>query len=352
MALTIEEPTLERPGGRTGDGAGDFVLTGSAADAYVARLVGAIDAARLNAFFPPAGAMRNHLSFLGRSGSAGVYDDLALSPLTGLPTAREILRVKIDRDLGADFLLEAARHPIPAADTPMARRIAYYSALVKHEVMPMSRMKVELRQQLPSQGRATFRIVFDRFDLSSGVFARYTILLAQRDAFWRQPHVIVNDEDLAAPTEGFRRIVSRFASHEAEVAFVLLSKLDTIDVEDVRRCRLGPLLMPGVDVGDAIDALLDPRRTPEAAATPPWILCFPEDRAGIEVAAHAAGDPLAPLYREAVSAEARALVDAKADELGYRVAKSRKFVCPEPLRPRLSSVCRELGMPSIVRGVS
>lgn len=346
MALTIEEPTPERPSA----GTGELLLAADVADAYVARLVEAIGAARLNSFFPPADLVRNHLAFLGRRGSHGVYDGLALSPATGLPTAREILRVKIDRDLAAEFLLESAKHAPPAAGTSMARRIAYYAALSKHQVMPMSRMRVELRQQLAAADQATFRITFDRFDLATGVFARYTILLTQHDAFWRRPHVIVNDEDLAAPTEAFRRIVARFASHEAEVAFVLLSKLEAITVEDVRRCRIGPLLMPGVEVGDAIEALLDPRRTPEAAAAPPWILCFPEDRAGIEVAAHAGGDPLAPLYRDVVSPEARLLVDAKADELGYRVAKSRKFVCPEPLRPRLATLCRELGAPSIVRG--
>lgn len=347
MALTIEEPTPERPSAA----AGELLLAGAASDAYVARLVEAIGAARLNAFFPAADLVRNHLSFLGQLGSHGVYDGLALSPVTGLPTAREILRVKIDRDLATEFLRDAARHPPPAADSPMARRIAYYAALSKHPVMPMSRMRVELRQQIAANDLATFRIVFDRFDLATGVFARYTILLTQHDAFWRRPHVIVNDDELAAPTEAFRRIVARFASHEAEVAFVLLSKLEAITVEDVRRCRIGPLLMPGVEVGAALEALLDPRRTPEAAAAPPWILCLPEDRAGIEVAAHAAGDPLARLYREAVSPEARVLIDAKADQLGYRVAKSRKFVCPEPLRPRLANLCRELGVPSIVRGI-
>ena len=48
---------------------------------------------------------------------------------------------------------------------------------------------------------------------------------------------------------------------------------------------------------------------------------------------------------------ARELVDAKADQLGYRVAKSRKFVCPRPLKGALSQLCKDVGAPSIVRGV-
>jgi hypothetical protein len=348
MALTIEGPTPAQPAAPPTE----IVLRGEIADAYVARLDRAIRAARLNALFPPSRPLRAHLGFLGPAGSRGLYDELQLSPLTGLPNAREILRVKIDKDLTAEFLARAADQRAPQPGSPLARRIDYYAALAETEVMPASRLAVDLRQQIESDSRALFRVLFDRFDIATGMFVRYTIMLSQRDSFWGQRHLIVDDADLAAPTERFRRIIGRFTAHEAELAFILLSKLDEITVEDVRRCRIGPLLMPGVDgIGSRLEALLDPARTPEAAEEPPWILCFPEDRAGVEVTEHSSGDPLAQLYRDAVSESARELVDAKADELGYRVAKSRKFVCPRPLRGPLSELCRELGRPSIVRGV-
>jgi len=96
-------------------------------------------------------------------------------------------------------------------------------------------------------------------------------------------------------------------------------------------------------------ALLDPATAP--ADEPPWILCFPEDRAGVELATHSAGDPLAPLYRDALSDTSRQLVDEMSQQLGYKVAKSRKFVCARPLAAPLSDLCRELGAPSVVRGV-
>ncbi len=341
MALTIEGPTPSRP-----DPAGrDIVLPAELADAYVDRLSRAVAAARLNSLFPPESGLRSHFGFLGHAGSAGLHDQLRLSPVNGLPIAREILRVKIDRDLAAEFLADAARLRPPQQDSRMARRIDYYRRLATAEVLPVHRMRVELRQQIPEDNCALFRVTFDRFDLAGNQFVRYTILLAQHDSFWRRRQLVVDDAELAAPTRGFRNIVARFASDEAEVAFVLLSKVDGIEVEDVRRCRVGPFLLPGLPVDPALGELL----AAEPAPSPPWILCFPEDRAGIEVAAHSAGDPLAPLLRDAVGDSSRELYDQMADQLGYRVAKSRKFVCPGWLRGSLDALCRRVGAPSIIR---
>jgi hypothetical protein len=338
VAFTTEEAVVERPE----PGAGDLLLEGAAADAYVARLRRAIDLARPNAHFPPARPLGQHLSFLGPAGSAGVHPELRLSSASGLPTTREILRVKIDRDLCAGFLAEAACAPAPPL-APLARRIEYYGRLARCEVMPMNRMSIELRCQIPEEGRALLRVVLDRFDLGSGMFVRYTILLAQRDSYWRRPHVVIDDADLAAPTEGFRRLIGKLAAHEAELAFILLSGIDGIQVEDVRRCRVGPWFFPGMPgLEGALRALL------EGAEDPPWILCLPEDRAGTGLGAHSAGDPLSGLYREALSEPARELVDGMSGRLGYRVAKSRKFVCPASLAPGLKELCRAVGAPSVV----
>lgn len=338
MALCLEGPTPGRPRVT----AGALVLADADADTYVGRLVAAVAAARLNSFFPPATTLGRHLGFLGPAGSHGLYPELHVARENGLPTAREILRVKIDHDLAPTFLEEAARRPSPPAGSRLGRRIAYYRQLGAGPVLAVDRMLVEVRQAVPEEGLAYLRLILDRFDLASNQFVRYTILLAQRDAFWRRQGVAV-DDDLAAPTEAFRRIAHRFTSHEAEVAFILLARLPGIEVEDVRRCRVGPLLLPGARVGPALEGLL--------AQPGAWALCFPEDRAGREVAANSSGDPMASLMRDAVGEESRALYDAKADELGYRVAKSRKFVCPAALVGPLAGLCRELGAPSVVRGV-
>jgi hypothetical protein len=318
----------------------------------VARLRSALAAARLNGYFPPAGPLAAHHGFLGPAGSEGIYPELHLSQLNGLPTPREILRVKIDRELAAGFLAEAAERPQPPPRSQLQRRIAYYTRLLRTPVMPVDRMQIDLRQQRAEENRALLRMTIDRFDLAGNQFVRYTVLFVQEHRFWRSPHVSLDDADLAAPTEAFRRTATRLTSHEAEVAFLLLSEVPRIEVEDVRRCRVGPLLLPGAEVGGALERLLDPEEGPCAGkGVAPWILCFPEDRAGIEVAEHLGRDPLARLMRDAVSEEARSLIDAKVAEHGYRVVKSRKFVCPGPLREPLAGLCRELGAPSVVHAV-
>lgn len=352
MTLPIEEQIPDRPEQAPARGPArsrDILLVGADADGYVERLVRAIDAARLNVLFPPVRRLVAHLSFLGPYGSRGVHPQLRVSRTTGLPTTREVLRVTIDRKLAADVVAGAAERRPPQPGSSLARRLDYYETLLAQDVMDTSHLAVDLRQHVPEAGLAKFRVVFDRFDLATGMFVRYTILLEQRHGIWDRRHVVIDDADLAAPTEHFRATVGRFTAHEAELAFVLLSQLEGIAVTDVRRCRVGPMLMPGVGAaGDHVEALMEAADTGD---TPPWILCFPEDRAGVEVAAHSSGDPLSRLYREAVSEQSRELVDAKADQLGYRVAKRRKFVCPHQLREPLARLCRDLGAPSIVRGI-
>lgn len=350
MALTIDEPVVELESAEARPAPG-VQMAGDRAERYIARLIRAIRAGRLNALFPPARRLCTHLSYLQPSRCEQLYPAVHLAPQSGMPTARDVFRVKIDRDLAGDFLLDTAKRPTPAPGTRLARRIAYYSRLQSDEIMPLSRIRVELRQQVPDKNLAQFRVTFDRFDIGTCQFARYTILLDQQDRFWRKQHVIVDDADLAAPTESFRRIVRRFTADEAELALVLLSTVDGIAVEDIRRTRVGPFFLPGARVGDRLEQLLDYERTPEHGADPRWILCLPEDRAGIDVAAHASGDPLASLYRDALGPDARQLIDAKADELDYRVSKTRKFVCSANLSAPLAQLCRQLGAPSIVRGI-
>ena len=43
--------------------------------------------------------------------------------------------------------------------------------LVRHPIMPVNRMSIDLRRQLPGEGRALFRVLYDRFDLAGGLFA-------------------------------------------------------------------------------------------------------------------------------------------------------------------------------------
>lgn len=345
LLLSIDGPAPRRPA----DPDDVLRLRGEPADLYVSQLTAGIRAAKLNSFFPPAPLLLAHHSFLGPKGSGGLCPALCLSPANGLPTASAILRVRVERDAAEEYV--AATRPLgPGAPAPVARRLAYHQRLAEAEVMPLDRLTVELRRVDASHNAALFRVVLDRYQLATCQFVRYTILLTQHDRFWRRPRVQV-ESDLARPTESFREAVSGLVGQEAEVVFVLLSQVEGIEVEDVRRCRLGPMLVPGVRMGPALAELCDPVRGPCAGRCAPFILCFPEDRAGLEVADHASLDPLAPLIRELLEEPRRAVLDAKTDELGYRVAKNRKFACASPIAQPLTQLCRELGAPSVVRGV-
>ena len=344
MALTFEGPSPQQP---RAVGTADLVLRGEHSDAYVDALRHAVAAARLNALFPPGRRLLAHLAFLGARGSEGLYPDLCLSRASGLPSAFDVLRVNVDHGLAREFLakLGPAHHRTP--DTAaMARRLAYYQRLHQHVVMPLNSMEVDLRQQLPQERAALFRIVLDRYDMRRGQFVRYTILLGQRHRLWRRRQMTVDDSDLVAATEEFRRAVGLLSFHGARQAFEMLDAAEQLEVEDVRRCRVGPVFMPGLQMGEALAALLDPRTGPCAGGPTPLVLCLPEDRASVEVASHSGRD-LPALLRgqgEVAPAGQRSPRDA-----AYHVARGCKLVCPPPLVEPLRRLCRELGAPSVVR---
>ncbi len=333
MALTFDGPPPEQP--RAGDA--DLVLRGERAEACVDDLRHAVAAARLNALFPPYRRLLAHLDFLGPAGSGGLYPALRLSRNSGLPSAFDVLRVNVDHGLAQEFgaQLGSAHEKTPDSE-PVTRRLAYYQRLRQAEVMPLNRMEVDLRQQLPDERLALFRVVLDRFDLRRGQFVRYTILLGQRHRFWRR-QMTVDDADLVETTERFRRTVGLLSFHGAAQAFSMLADADQLEVEDVHRCRVGPALRAGDDVIEPLASLLEPG----AGEPAPLVLCLPDDRASVELAADSGVDLVALLRGRAAPVAPAAG--------GFHVARSCKLVCPPPLVKPLRRLCRELGAPSVVR---
>lgn len=339
MALTFDGPTPDQP--HAGDG--DLMLQGERADSHVADLRHAVAAARLNALFPPGRRLLAHLGFLGPTGSGGLYPELRLSRASGLPSTFDVLRVNLDHGLAREFGAQLGPAHEKTPDTaPVVRRVAYYQRLRATEVMPLNRMEVDLRQQLPDERLALFRVVLDRFDLRRGQFVRYTLLLGQRHRFWRRRHMTVDDTDLVDTTARFRRTVGLLSFHGAAQAFCMLSDTDQLEVEDVHRCRVGPALMHGADVIAPLAALLDPHHGPCSGEPAPLVLCLPEDRASVELAADSGLD-LPALLR------GRDAPPAEPGRRRYHVARSCKLVCPPPLVKPLSRLCRDLGAPCVVR---
>ena len=344
MALTFQGPLPSQPQ----QGATDLLLRGEHSDAYVEALRHALAAARLNALFPPSRRLLAHAAFLGARGSEGLYPELRLSRTSGLPSAFDVLRVNVDHGLAREFLEKLGPAHERTPDTAaVARRLAYYQRLRQREVMPLNRMEVDLRQQLPQERAALFRIVLDRYDMRRSQFVRYTILLGQGHRFWRRRHITVDDSDLVAATEEFRRTVGLLSFHGARQSFQMLAQVDQLKVEDVRRCRVGPVFLPGMDLDGPLAALLDRASGPCAGGPTPLVLCLPEDRASVELAIDSGRD-LPPLLR-GDGGEERAGQEDHHVAPGYHVTHSCKLVCPPPLVEPLQQLCRELGAPSIVR---
>lgn len=344
MALTFHGPLPSQPQ----QGATDLLLRGEHSDAYVDTLRHAVAAARLNALFPPSRRLLRHSAFLGARGSEGLYPELRLSRTSGLPSAFDVLRVNVDHGLAREFLEKLGPAHERTPDTAaLAHRLAYYQRLRQHEVMPLNRMEVDLRQQLPRARAALFRIVLDRYDMRRSQFVRYTILLGQRHRFWRRRQMTVDDSDLVAATEEFRRTVGLLSFHGARQAFQMLDSAEQLEVEDVHRCRVGPVLLPGMDLDGPLAALLDPRSGPCAGGPTPLVLCLPEDRASVELTTDSGRD-LPPLLR-GNGDEQRAERQDHHDAPGYHVTHSCKLVCSPSLVEPLQRLCRELGAPSIVR---
>jgi len=299
-----------------------LTLEGESLERYVARLTALIDAARLNKLFPDP--RRVNAVYRAMRPSQG---RITVDPRSGLPSEKDVSRVFTDAQLAAQAVQEPA-----VGDSAAARRHRerhdYYESLRRDPPGEPVSLSLSLRRVDDTQQKAHFTVVFDRFDLAEAVFVRYTIQLAQKSSRWTRQQVELIGDDLSY-TRNFRNVISRFTSDEAEFAFLLLSDLPNIEVEDVVRGRVGPLYVESASVPAEYQPLVR-----DGAA----VLHLPMDRAGKSVPRDGSGDPLTLLYRDFLrrtgGAEAADPIDARAKSLGYHVWKERKLCCtPEVVEP-------------------
>lgn len=303
-------------------------LEGEHAASYVAVLRRLLTIARPGAHYPDPRRIDAHLGFFGPAGSRGAYEDLEIDGATGLPTLRELLRVRADRDLAAAFLREHAEK-LPA-------KAEYYRGLVDAELFPTSSLEVRLRARRRSLAR--FEVVHDRLDAASGWFLRYTAHIEQKGG----RHVGLRRGDLSEPTERFRNAMERNAGADAEVALLLLSELDGVTVEEVVRGQIGPCHFAGIDAPAMIEDVVE--TVPGA-----FVLHLALERAGPCVARDLCRDPFGRLYRDALGSRARAEVEARREALGYRVSKERRLICTPSADAPLRRVLERAGTPLVIR---
>jgi hypothetical protein len=302
-------------------------LDGRAADGYVHVLRRLLAIARAGTHYPDAARFDAHLALLGPNGSRGVHHSIDVSPMSGLPTVPQLLGVRADREVALEER-EDGKQPLP-------ERTGYHEALLAAELLPTASVDVRLRRR--EGKRAFLEIVHDRIDAANGCPVRYTVHLSHRGRSVR-----VTDADIAEPSERFVNLIERNAGADAELAFLLISEMPGVKVEEVVRGQIGPLHLDGVDLPPLLAGVID--SVPGAV-----ILHLAFERAGVEVAEDRCRDPFARLYRQILSKEPRGVVEARRAKLGYSVSKERRLICTPSTAEPLRAALRSAGTPLVVR---
>jgi hypothetical protein len=199
-----------------------------------AALVGrALDALRLNRQFPDWERVRDHVAAAAAtsgaaSGRAG--GGLRIDRASGLPVAREWMRVRVEAELGAGVTGAAGTRALPAREVHVALRNVVGD-------------------------RASYAVRVDRLDIVSTTVTRYSLVLSDT------PGRVVSAGELALEAASrFARQLELLSTQDAALAFAVLRQ-EGLDVEEIVRGVVGPAaLLPG-------DPLLpdgDPGCGPEA----------------------------------------------------------------------------------------
>ncbi len=278
-------------------------------------------AGRLNRQFPDPFLVADYLKALAPSFHGGLYPAAELDLGSGLPTLKQIVDVWADFSAAPGFLKEvSARAEAGRRDPGLEARACYYRKLLALELRPPHHISVRLRRLEPGRGSGFFEVVFDRYDAAQVLFMRYTLLLEQQDLGRRA--LIQREGDYSRQTSALRDRLERYTGDESEITFLLLGKLPGIRIEEVTRCRIGPLWSPWAPA-------------PAGWGAGGLVLHLPSDRASIALDEDRDQDPFATIYRRFLSQEARPLIEEEARLLGYRVHKERKFACTAPAEENL-----------------
>ena len=301
-----------------------IVLRDDDANTFLEILRKLVRGGKLNQFFPNPNGMENLYRLMSPAGNLGIDPEIRINPRCGLPSEPDIGRVLADKEAAPRFLSRNDTAEVNArsdeASFKLHRRIQYLRDVHKSDLPKRINHELKLRRVDLGVKTASFYSIFERYDPGEGVFTRYTITLQHQDTRWNRHQIEMQGDDLKA-TEGFRNVISRYHSDEAEFAFILLSEVPSIKVEEVVRGRIGPLWFKEAEtMPTEIRTLLE--QNPGN-----FILNFPLERVVINSTAKEdlQADPFSRLYRHSVEGEARQFALEAAERLGYRVFKERKF---------------------------
>lgn len=347
------EPTKSAPPVSPGEGSPSFerdpiqVLKGEQAETYCQLVESLIRGGKPNSFYPSGRGAENLVYLLRPSVNRGLADEIQVNLRNGMPNEPNVGRVIADKDVCAKILrthdVDSVHRREDEASKRLVNRIEFYREVEKRELPDRFRLDLKLKRTNEKEQTADFIALFERFDPGEGIFTRYTIHLRHQNVRWSKPKVELQGDDLRY-TEEFRNVISRYSSHEAEFAFILLSDVAGITVEEISRGRIGPLWMNGVAAPAAIEELL--KAHPGNA-----IMNFPYEKVfvpEVEGKTDENRDPFARLYRTSLTDENREIADARAKSLGYVVHKERKFACTKGILTPLKELMVKLGKPCVI----
>lgn len=301
-----------------------ILLKDADADQYLEFLRKLVKGGRLNQFYPNPNGMDNLYRLMAPAGNLGIDPEIRINPRCGMPSEPDIGRVLADKEAAPRFLSRNDTAEVNSrtdeASFKLHRRLQYLRDVHKSDLPKRIHHELKLRKIDLVTKTASFYSIFERYDPGEGVFTRYTITLQHQDSRWNKAQIEMQGDDLKA-TEAFRAVISRYHSDEAEFAFILLSEVPGIKVEEVVRGRVGPLWFKEADtMPDEVRKLLE-----ENPGN--FILNFPLERVVINSSAKEdlQADPFSRLYRNTVEGDAKQFALERAERLGYRVFKERKF---------------------------
>jgi len=318
-------------------------LSGEDLEAYCRSLSALILAGRLNSSFPDPYLCSSYISCLAPSFRSGVYGGAGADRLSGLPVLKDILAVKIDRDLAPGYIASqeerrAAGRALPAH---AEAKLDYLRRLLGAALKPLYRLDVKLRRVDRERGSAFFEVVYDAYAVSPAGFTRYTLQLEQKDAAWSSAF-LARSGDYSEPTAEFRLRLEKYAQDESELLFLILGGIKGLRVEEISRARIGPFWSARTGF---------PPGWPPGATAGCAVLHFPVDRASVELKADLNNDPFEGMFREYLSKDAKDLIEERVKSLGYRVHKDRKFACSKSAEPALRGLLAPFAARNIIYAI-
>ncbi len=316
---------------------------------YVDTVAEVLRTARLNAYYPDWRRLVAHLRAMTPAVHRGLYPTLLLDLRSGLPAYQEWVRVQSDAQLAPRVLADLGDRDALAAKAEKAdiyakqlRKWDYHKDLEGIRLAPLGDMQVRLRRVEPSERTAYFNVILDKLDVS-GLFVRYTIDLAQTAEWWTRP-MLTLDEETARHTEGFKSLVYRFTSLDAEFAYFKLVAVGGLKVERVFKGTVGPLYFAGRPYEDPLGRLV---RNADSGV----VATFGLDMVAGDLEASRDNDPILDLFEASLSEQAREDYERARARLGYKVFKDRKFVVTPNFRAPVLEFCRRAGTRNLVRVV-